>query len=76
MTVVATKANMRKYYDIVPGRVFAWSPKTHEEFSADPRDLIYSHMDEDTPLLDDQGGEMVLVTRVTQILDVDLLDRL
>lgn len=73
MTVSATPANMRKFQDI-GYRVFAWSPATNEEFSADPGD--YFMLDENTPLFDAEGGECVLVVRISQVLDVDLLDRL
>jgi hypothetical protein len=51
--------------------VFAWSPGTREEYSANPSD--YWNRKADEPLLDGEGGEMVLVVRVSQILDVDML---
>lgn len=72
MTVSATPENMKRYYgrpDL--GTVFAWSPATREEFSANPSD--YWDRRPDVPLLDSEGAEMVLVTRVSQILDVDML---
>ena len=74
MTVSATPDNMRRFAGIEGHRVFAWSPATREEFSADPGD--YFMLDTDTPLLDAEGGECVLVVRIAQVVDVDMLEDL
>jgi hypothetical protein len=68
VTVEASKANMRRY----EGKgVIAWSPGTYEEFSADPGD--YWDMPDDWVMVDAEQQAMVLVVRVTQLVDADVL---
>ena len=64
--VPASLANMRKFYR--PG-VFAWSPITGDECSADPRD--YFMLSDDAILRDDDGHEMYMAYRVEEISLVD-----
>lgn len=61
--MIATLANMRKHYR---EGVFAWSPDTGEEYSADPGD--YFAMSEDSMLRDDNGEPMVLAYRTTSFV--------
>ncbi len=57
----ATVNNM-KAHGGGPG-VFAWSPDTDEQCSADPGDYFY--MDPDEPLVDSEGNPMQLARRVS-----------
>jgi hypothetical protein len=59
----ATVSNMRKFED--RRDVFAYSPVTHEEYSATPGD--YWTMPDDEPLLDQDGVPMILVRRTCNI---------
>lgn len=63
--MIATIENMVQHYR--PG-VFAYSPATHEEFSADPND--YFAVDGDTPLYDALGNPCVLVTEHREYVPV------
>lgn len=65
MTTVATIENMRRHY--APG-VVAYSPKTGEEFSADPRD--YPWLPPGEPLMDRIDVPCVLVRFRVQIVNV------
>jgi hypothetical protein len=61
----ATLENMRRFYR---AGVFAWSPETAEEYSADPRD--YFMLSDDVVLRDDDGNAMVLAYRVAEIVEM------
>lgn len=75
--IPATLANMRKHYGNAAlweperlGEVFAWSPDTGEECSANPGDYSFIMTDDDV-LRDDEDNPMILAYRVTQIVAVD-----
>lgn len=59
----ATLANMREHYK---NGVFAWSPSTGEEYSANPGD--YFMMSEDDVLRDEYGDPMVLAYKATSFV--------
>lgn len=62
--IPATVGNMRTYY--APG-VFAWSPFTGEQVTANPADLFYRS--DDYLLTDDDGNGMILVRKVTEYVN-------
>ena len=65
-TLLATPANMTK----AGGHpVIAYSPNTHEEYSADAGD--YWNLPDDEPLTDANGDPMILVRPVTVYEPVD-----
>lgn len=59
MKVIASIANMKLHAET--SGVFAWSPVTGEEYSADARDYFY--LDESKVLKDTNGHEMLLAVR-------------
>jgi hypothetical protein len=65
MPTYATLTNMQQHY--TPG-VFAYSPETGEESSANPADYFFLTFD--GTLKDENGGDMVLVRRETRLVDV------
>lgn len=73
--MIATIENMRKARDNgygLPGypSCFAYSPTSHEEFSADPGD--YWDAPPDWTMTDANGEPMVLVTRRTIIEEITI----
>lgn len=65
MATIATLRNMKIHSK---DYVFAYSYNTGEGCSADPGD--YWHLDEDEPLLDADGGPMVLVFKHSYLQEV------
>lgn len=61
----ATIQNMRQHY---AEGVFAYSPFTGEESSANPGDYFW--LGEDDPLIDSLGQAMILATRSTRIIEI------
>jgi len=66
MTTYATLANMQRYYSGTD--VFAYSPDTGEECSANPADYFFLTFED--ALKDENGEDMILVRRLTQLVDV------
>lgn len=75
MPTLATPANMRRFEQkhrrthpyVDPVRAIAWSPGTHEEYSATSGD--YWNVPDDAPLLDERGEPMLLVVRQERFTD-------
>ena len=65
-TEIATIESMRAAYK--PG-VFAYSPATGEQYSANPNDYFWL-TDADGPLTDSEGEPMILGTRSVRMVGV------
>lgn len=66
---IANLANMEKAYALHGNRVIAYSPFTHEEYSANPGDYFGALHDEKWVMRDETGAAMHLVVRQVTILD-------
>jgi hypothetical protein len=68
-SILATPRNMKRFDDVYG--VMAYSRTTGEEYSASSGD--YWNRAEDEPLVDESGDPMVLVVRVSNMVDVDVV---
>lgn len=66
---VATLANMEKAYALHGNRVIAYSPFTHEEYSANPGDYFGALHDEKWVMRDETGAAMHLVVKSVSVMD-------
>lgn len=66
--MIASVANMREHAGAQDRSVFAFSPATREEYSADAND--YFTKPDDWIMRDSEGNEMVLVRRRSTIEEI------
>jgi len=71
--IEASKKNMKEYHNAYSNgtysSVYAYSPFTYEEYSANPND--YWDKPDDWVMKDSEGEPMALVVRAVTIIDLD-----